>query len=112
MASETAGLCPCHPATLPCFLPASRALQRPPPPPPPPAAHPACRPPTCRLSSPASHTGGGNGAGGSDLSTTQRDYRRYQSPNGLVVLVGRNSRQNDELTMKVAQPGDVWMHAR
>ncbi|PSC69693.1 Fibronectin-binding A domain [Micractinium conductrix] len=60
----------------------------------------------------AAKRGGGNGAGGSDLSTTQRDYRRYQSPNGLVVLVGRNSRQNDELTMKVAQPGDVWMHAR
>jgi predicted ribosome quality control (RQC) complex YloA/Tae2 family protein len=39
-------------------------------------------------------------------------YRRYESPGGLTVLVGRNSRQNDELTMKKAQPSDVWMHAR
>lgn len=28
------------------------------------------------------------------------------------VLVGRNNKQNDELTNKVAKTGDVWMHAR
>ena len=28
------------------------------------------------------------------------------------VLVGRNNRQNDELTHKVARPTDVWLHAR
>ena len=39
-------------------------------------------------------------------------YRRYATPGGLAVLVGRNSRQNDELTTRLAQPGDVWMHAR
>ena len=39
-------------------------------------------------------------------------YREYVSPAGLKVLIGRNSRQNDELTMRVANKGDVWMHAR
>lgn len=28
------------------------------------------------------------------------------------VLVGRNNKQNDELTNKVAKARDVWMHAR
>ena len=30
----------------------------------------------------------------------------------LQVLVGRNNKQNDELTTRVAKAGDVWMHAR
>ena len=41
-----------------------------------------------------------------------RDFRRYESPSGFAVLVGRNSRQNDDLSMRLANPGDVWMHAR
>lgn len=28
------------------------------------------------------------------------------------MLVGRNNKQNDELTNRVAKAGDVWMHAR
>ncbi len=34
------------------------------------------------------------------------------SPDGFVILVGRNSRQNDELTFRVAAPDDLWLHAR
>ena len=51
-------------------------------------------------------------SGDASIAGTQRDFRRYQSPSGFAVLVGRNSRQNDELTCRMAQPGDVWMHAR
>lgn len=40
------------------------------------------------------------------------DYRRLKSPNGLDILVGRSSQQNDEITMRLAKPGDIWMHAR
>ncbi len=36
--------------------------------------------------------------------------RRYETE-GYTILVGRNSRQNDELT-KSAQPEDLWLHAR
>lgn len=51
-------------------------------------------------------TASGNTGGGA------QDFRRYSSPSGFAVLVGRNSRQNDTLTMDMANPGDVWMHAR
>ena len=38
--------------------------------------------------------------------------RRFLSPSGFEILVGRSSQQNDELSMSVAKPGDIWMHAR
>ena len=34
------------------------------------------------------------------------------SPDGLPILVGRNSRQNDEVTFRRAQGDDWWFHAR
>jgi len=34
------------------------------------------------------------------------------SPDGLTVLVGRNSRQNDEVTFRRARADDWWFHAR
>jgi predicted ribosome quality control (RQC) complex YloA/Tae2 family protein len=40
------------------------------------------------------------------------EYKRLISPNGFEVLVGRSSLQNDEITMRVAKTGDIWMHAR
>lgn len=38
--------------------------------------------------------------------------RQYISPGGLVVLVGRNNKQNDVLSHQIAKPGDIWMHVR
>lgn len=37
--------------------------------------------------------------------------RRYLSSDGYEVLVGRAARDNDNLTFKIAQPNDLWMHA-
>ncbi len=34
------------------------------------------------------------------------------SPDGLTILVGRNSRQNDSVTFERARPHDLWLHAR
>lgn len=34
------------------------------------------------------------------------------SPDGLLILVGRNSRQNDEVTFRRAKGDDWWFHAR
>jgi predicted ribosome quality control (RQC) complex YloA/Tae2 family protein len=34
------------------------------------------------------------------------------SPDGFAILVGRNSRQNDEVTFRRAQGDDWWFHAR
>jgi predicted ribosome quality control (RQC) complex YloA/Tae2 family protein len=37
---------------------------------------------------------------------------RRQSSDGFVVLVGKNSRQNEEVTFRQASPSDLWLHAR
>ena len=35
----------------------------------------------------------------------------FQSTDGFPILVGRNNRQNEELTFKIARKGDIWCHA-
>ena len=37
--------------------------------------------------------------------------RRYVSSDGYEILVGRAARDNDQLTFKIAQPNDLWLHA-
>lgn len=37
---------------------------------------------------------------------------RYVSPSGFDVLVGRNNRENDELTLKIADRRDIWLHTK
>ncbi len=39
-------------------------------------------------------------------------YHRFVSPNGLTILCGRNNRQNEEITFRVAQDRDLWFHAQ
>lgn len=36
----------------------------------------------------------------------------YETSDGFRVLVGRNNRQNDQLTMKTANNRDVWFHTK
>ena len=36
--------------------------------------------------------------------------RRFVSPDGLVVLVGRTAADNDVLSIKLAAPRDFWLH--
>ena len=36
---------------------------------------------------------------------------RFQSTDGYPIYVGRNNRQNDELTFKLARKDDLWLHA-
>ncbi|MEZ4661140.1 MAG: NFACT RNA binding domain-containing protein [Caldilineaceae bacterium] len=36
---------------------------------------------------------------------------RYLSPDGLAILVGRNARQNEQVTFKLAGADDLWLHA-
>lgn len=38
--------------------------------------------------------------------------RRYISPDGVAILVGRNARQNDKVTFDHAKPDDLWLHVR
>ena len=37
---------------------------------------------------------------------------RYVSSSGLEILVGRSNAQNDQLTMKTAHNGDIWLHVQ
>lgn len=39
-------------------------------------------------------------------------FRCFLSPGGFAIIVGRNNKQNDELTHEIAKPADLWMHAR
>ena len=36
---------------------------------------------------------------------------RFESTDGYPIYVGRNNRQNDELTFKAARKDDLWLHA-
>jgi len=36
--------------------------------------------------------------------------RRFVSPDGMTVLVGRNAEDNDVLSLKLASPRDFWFH--
>lgn len=43
--------------------------------------------------------------------TPQRPpYKRYLSSDGFEILVGKNARDNDVLTFKIAGPHDFWFH--
>jgi predicted ribosome quality control (RQC) complex YloA/Tae2 family protein len=38
--------------------------------------------------------------------------RRYASTDGFTILAGRNNLQNDQLTLKMAQKSDIWLHVQ
>ena len=42
----------------------------------------------------------------------QGPFRRFTSADGLAIYVGRNARENDELTFGFAKSDDLWLHAR
>lgn len=48
----------------------------------------------------------------SPLDNFAANMRRFTSPSGYEVLVGRNNRQNDVLANRVATEYDLWFHAR
>ncbi|HHP7245616.1 MAG TPA: Rqc2 family fibronectin-binding protein [Elainellaceae cyanobacterium] len=50
----------------------------------------------------------------SSTSSTEDTLRvyKYQSPSGFDVWVGRNNRQNDRLTFRLATDYDLWFHTQ
>lgn len=46
------------------------------------------------------------------IGTPQSNIRKLMSPGGCIVLVGRNRRGNEHLSMSIARGNDVWMHSR
>jgi predicted ribosome quality control (RQC) complex YloA/Tae2 family protein len=48
----------------------------------------------------------------SSTEAVSTHYHRYRTPSGFEVLIGRNNRQNDQLTFRVANDYDLWFHAQ
>ncbi len=48
--------------------------------------------------------------GGAQPRVAPSPYRRFTSAEGYPLYVGRNNRQNDELTMRFANGNDLWLH--
>lgn len=51
------------------------------------------------------------GKGKKEMKRTARP-REFRTTTGFRVLVGRNNRQNDKLTMKDADHRDIWLHTQ
>lgn len=45
-------------------------------------------------------------------NTVTSEPHCYQTPSGFELLVGRNNRQNDRLTFRIAGDYDLWFHAQ
>jgi predicted ribosome quality control (RQC) complex YloA/Tae2 family protein len=46
-----------------------------------------------------------------DVNNISEPYR-YQTPSGFELLIGRNNRQNDQLTFRTAGDYDLWFHTQ
>jgi predicted ribosome quality control (RQC) complex YloA/Tae2 family protein len=40
------------------------------------------------------------------------NFRRDRTPSGFEILIGRNNRQNDQLTFRIAKDYDLWFHTQ
>lgn len=45
-------------------------------------------------------------------SRKEQGYRVFTVSDGFTVLVGRNNRQNDRLTLKESRKSDIWLHSK
>jgi len=52
------------------------------------------------------------GAGKKKEEGGEDRFRRFTVSDGIEVYVGKNARNNDELTGRFARPNDIWLHAR
>jgi predicted ribosome quality control (RQC) complex YloA/Tae2 family protein len=48
---------------------------------------------------------------GRAIANTSEPYR-YRTPSGFELLIGRNNRQNDQLTFRTAGDYDLWFHTQ
>lgn len=51
-------------------------------------------------------------AGRRKIKAAKLPPMRFESTDGYPIYVGRNNRQNDELTFKMARKDDLWLHAQ
>lgn len=46
-----------------------------------------------------------------DIDITTKP-NKFISSDGFIILVGKNNKQNDYLTLRIADPEDLWMHTK
>ena len=51
-------------------------------------------------------------AGKKKMKQSKLAPMRFESTDGYPIYVGRNNRQNDELTFRLARKDDIWLHAQ
>ena len=51
-------------------------------------------------------------AGKKKMKQAKLQLKRYESTDGCGIYVGRNNRQNEELTFRLAAKNDIWLHAQ
>ena len=44
--------------------------------------------------------------------SSKKEPQKFISPDGFCVLVGRNNRENDLITTKLAEKSDIWFHTK
>lgn len=44
--------------------------------------------------------------------STKMSFKQYKSSDGMEILVGKSSLQNDQLTTKIASNKDIWLHTK
>ncbi|MFS0861427.1 NFACT family protein [Fredinandcohnia sp. 179-A 10B2 NHS] len=49
---------------------------------------------------------------GKKVKPTKPSFEKYESSEGIEILVGKNNKQNDYLTNKVAARDDIWLHTK
>jgi hypothetical protein len=47
-----------------------------------------------------------------NIGSPASNVRKLMSPGGCIVLVGRNRRGNEHLSLSLARGNDIWMHSR
>jgi predicted ribosome quality control (RQC) complex YloA/Tae2 family protein len=50
--------------------------------------------------------------GAKPAQAPRKPHRTFVAAHGARVLVGRGGEDNDELTLKIARPHDLWVHAK
>ncbi len=60
----------------------------------------------------ATSTGRAAGSGRDRGDTRHPPYRTFVGASGARILVGRGAAHNDALTLRVARPHDLWLHAK
>ena len=60
------------------------------------------------------HAGGYRQGGDGKKKVRQKKLQpiRFESSDGFGIYVGRNNRQNDELSFRLAAKNDIWLHAQ